>query len=303
MSNTNDQDLLYHQDTDFELIELLLPFVQQKSFLDIGAEKGSFTRFLASKGFLGGFFEPLPAFAPELQAIADETNCKFFTYAVDSKDGTADFFTAFDHDDNPTTYFSTMHPLTDDERITHKKTTTVTCRSLDSLLEEGLINKSIGVLKVDTEGNDLNVLKGMKNIETEVLMCEYFMPGIYSGWELGHPLGLINEAKQLGFNNYIAIKRIEEFELVSVNNNEFINKQWGNLIFINDNIFKVAKEKINNFIAKKEVKLIRDFLAVTGNLKAISQERLDVINNLKQICDERLTLINRLHNELNGVSN
>ena len=171
MLSQADQNL-YQQNTDLEILELCIPHLENKSFLDIGAEKGSFTEFLNARGLQGTFFEPLPAFAPELSLIATRTGCRFLPFAIDSVDRTADFYTATDHDDNPVEYFSSLHPLQQDHRIVHKKATTVTCRSLDSLLQEGTIKKQFGIIKIDTEGNDLHVLKGMHQVTADIIMCE-----------------------------------------------------------------------------------------------------------------------------------
>src|SRR5437868_15493965 len=68
---------VYQQDTEFELIKQLIPYLQNRSFIDIGAEKGSFTKFLSSLGLTGCFFEPLPKFEAELKILAKHTHCTF----------------------------------------------------------------------------------------------------------------------------------------------------------------------------------------------------------------------------------
>jgi len=288
------QHNLYQQNTEFEIIEALLSHVKRKTFIDVGAEKGSFTLLLHSHGFKGCFFEPLPKFAPELTRIAENTNTTFFPYAVDYTDRTTDFYIASDLAGNSLDYFSSLHPLTHDERITHKKVADVTCRSLDSLLREKRIDPYYGIIKIDTEGNDLNVLKGMETVASDVLMCEYFMPGTYAGWELGHPLGLIQEAKKLGFEHYIAIKRIDEYEMVSIDNTAFVDNQWGNLIFLKQSIFDLAKPSLDVIISNNEVRLFKKILETTNILRKCCDERLNTIDLLEKICKERLEVIEKL---------
>lgn len=294
---------LHQQDTDFEFIKILIPHLKQKTFIDIGAEKGTFTQFLHNLGMTGTFFEPLPKFEPELKALAYNTQCTFLPYAVDQRDGVADFYSAFDASGNPKDYFSSLHPLENDERINHKKITTVTCRSLNSLLREGLVNNQAGIVKIDTEGNDLNVMKGMSEMEAEVLMCEYFMPGIYAGWLQGHPLGLIEEAKKLGFEHYITIKRFDEFEFVSLCNDAFIDKQWGNLIFCKKNIFNAVKTELDKIIAKKELQLFNQFLESTQILKDTCEERLELINRLNVEAQLNSTRGTRLSQKTQPIQN
>lgn len=281
---------LYQQNSELELLELLLPYLTHPTFLDIGAEQGEFTRFFSQHGLKGVFFEPLPQCEVELTKLAQDSECIFSSYAIDAYDRTADFYHAFDKTDTDAQYFSSLHPLQNDERILHKKVCTVQCRSLNSLLKEKLICQSIGIIKIDTEGNDLNVLKGMDEISTEILMCEFFMPNIYSGWELGHPKGLIQQAKQLGFNHFFSIKRIDGYEFISLDSDHFMDKQWGNLIFISDEIYKQSKKLSVKFIHERENAHIINLLAKTTALQNACDERLEVINNLQKICDARLSV-------------
>ena len=277
---------LYQQNTELELMELLIPFLMNQSFLDIGAEQGEFTRFFSHHGLKGVFFEPLPQRAAELTVLAKETECTYSQYAIDSYNHTADFYCAFDQADIDTQHFSSLHPLQNDRRIRHKKICTVECKSLNSLLEEGFIPQTIGIIKIDTEGNDLNIMKGMDKISPEILMCEFFMPDLYSGWEMGHPEVLIQQANQLGFNHFCAIKRMDDYEFVSLDHDHFVDKQWGNLIFLSDKIYKAAEQQVTSYLHKKEDIRSAIFLKKIEELQKICDERLIVIDNLAKIRDK-----------------
>lgn len=281
---------LHQQESDLEIIKLLSPLVKNKTFLDIGAEKGTFTELLTSLGLTGILFEPLPKHEPILKKLAEETNCIFSNFAIDEKDGTAEFHIASDSEGNTLDFFHSLHRLNDDQRIHHKQSISVTCRSLNSLYHEGFIKKNIGILKTDTEGNDLHVLRGLSEIDAEVIVCEYFMPGIYAGWEQGSPYALIEEAKKLGFEHYITTKRIDMFEFVSIDTKTFLEKQWGNLVFINNELFEKIKPELENLSAKQEVNLITSFYDYTNQLQ-------NEITTLRQVCQERVDLINKLHKE------
>jgi FkbM family methyltransferase len=294
---------LFQQNTDLEVIELLIPYLTKHSFLDIGAAKGEFTLFFAKNGLKGVFFEPLPDCAEELLELSRQTDCVFSNYAIDDHDHTASFYHAFDKSDNDTQHFSSLHPLQNDHRISHKNVGEVQCRSLNSLLDEGMISQSIGVIKIDTEGNDLNVLKAMDKVTTEILMCEYFMPEIYAGWELGHPNGLIEQAKKLGFNQCISIRRIANTELVSLNNLSFIDKEWGNLVFISDKIYTQMEVILQNYLKAKETAFMGSVLMNFQEMQSICDERQNIIDELKQSNDERLHLINQLSQEIERLQN
>jgi FkbM family methyltransferase len=299
-----DNSDLHKQDTDFEIIEKLLPYLSNKTFIDIGAEKGFFAAPLIKAGLTGVLFEPLNEHNQDLQKVVKNTESQFYSYAIDSVDRTANFHIACDENDKPLDYFHSLQKITNDTRVKHNKSIEVQCRSLNSLLKEGLIEKNIGILKTDTEGNDLHVLQGMSDIQAEVLICEYFMPGIYAGWEEGHPKGLIEEAKKLGFNHFVAIKRIFEYEFLSLDNYSFCEKQWGNLIFISDELFEKVKFNLELLIKSKEQELQRSIICYTETLqneiailRKACDERNQEIFSLKATCNERIQLIERIHSE------
>lgn len=283
MSNEN----LHQQDTDFDIINLLSPFVQYRTFIDIGAEKGTFAELLMNNNFTGTLFEPLPKHEPILKKLVENTHCVFLPFAIDDKDGTAEFHIACDDTGEPLDYFHSLQRLEGDQRVHHNQSIPVTCRSLQNLYRDGIINKYIGILKTDTEGNDLHVLRGLGEVQPEVIVCEFFMPGIYAGWEQGNPLDLIAAAKNHGFEHYIVIKRFDLFESLSIDTPLFGNKQWGNLIFINNTLFEKTKDSLEKFIKQANANLIEGF-----------QNRVDTLNAeidiLRTACDERLALINQL---------
>lgn len=300
------KELLYQQDTELEFLSILLPFLREKTFIDIGAEKGSFSRFLTSVGLKGVIVEPLHKFRDSLQELAHKNDCVFLPYAIHDKDDNADFYSAFDLEGQPQDQFSSLHPLNNDDRLHHKKTASVTCRSLNSLFHEGVIDQRIGVLKIDTEGNDLKILKGMTEIQPEILMCEFFMPGIYHGWEMGHPCGLIAEAKKLGFQHFIAIKRFDVYEMCSLNNEAFIDRQWGNLIFLSNSMYQATKKQLLTLLADKETHFSRGVLANTQSLRktlAMIKEMNPFINPVLEVGVKNVAINNDcdLNSNLEGL--
>lgn len=267
MQDSSIGDLL-SQETEVECIRLLLPYLTHQNFLDIGAEKGVFAKILIAHGLTGVFFEPLPKHAKGLRALAESTNCKFFDCAIDDHNHEAEFHIACNADNEALDYFHSLQKLEHDHRVKHTKHIPVVCKTLNTLYSEGAIENQIGLVKIDTEGNDLNVLRGMDKISTEILMCEFFMPGIYAGWEQGDPRLLLEEAKKLGFTHFVAIKRISTYELVSLDNPHFFEKQWGNLIFLSDSIFEKVQVALNTFIATKRLTATRNIDTVESWLLA-----------------------------------
>ena len=267
---------LYAQETEFALLAALMPVLKAKTFLDIGAEKGTFAKFLLERGFTGAMFEPFPGHQPALAALAADSGAKFFPCAIDKIDRTAQFHIACDENHQTVDYYHSLLKIEHDDRVHHEKVIDVPCRSLSSLAAAGEIPTKIGILKTDTEGNDLAVMQGLGPVQAEVLICEFFTEGLYGGWEEAHPRGLIARAEQLGFSQYIAIKRWAGQELVSLKPAVFLPKQWGNLMFMRLRVFKDAAEPLQKLVAASEQRL---FEAVNANTKA-AVEKEAVIQQL-----------------------
>ncbi|MDB6110760.1 MAG: hypothetical protein JWR69_2510 [Pedosphaera sp.] len=242
------------QETETRLLAALLPHTR-KTFVDVGAERGALARFLVDQGLRGTLFEPLPKHQETLTALAAATGVRYLNFAVDQQDGKAEFHIACDDTGKPLDFFHSLQPLKDDPRVHHRQTVPVVCRSLASLHAEGLVERELGVLKIDTEGNDLRVLRGLGPVRADVVLCEFFTKGIYNGWTEAEPLGLIQFARQLGYHHWVAVRRRGPAELLSLNSLDFTEKEWGNLIFIAEPVFQAGWTAVSRVIAGSDDKL------------------------------------------------
>jgi len=242
---------LLAQETEGRLLEIVRPFVRP-TFVDVGAEKGEFSRLLAAQGLRGVCLEPLPKHASSLAALAAELPVKHLPVAADMQDGTAVFHLACDEHGQPLDYFHSLQPLRGDSRVQHQQKLEVQCRSLGSLCAEGLIDTMPGIVKIDTEGNDLRVLRGLGPVRPDVLMCEFFTPGVYAGWEEAAPEGLIKCARELGYEWWMAVRRKGAMQLVTLCPTAFGREEWGNLIFIRTPVFESAREALGSLILEVE---------------------------------------------------
>jgi FkbM family methyltransferase len=245
---------LLGQETEIQLLTAWLPHIR-KTFVDVGAEQGSFGKFLIDQGFRGALFEPLPKHQEALAELTRTAGVVHHKFAVDQQDGKAEFHIACDESGKPLDFFHSLQPLKDDPRVHHKQTLPVVCRSLASLHTEGVIEDKLGVLKIDTEGNDLRVLRGLGTVRAEVVICEFFTKGIYNGWEEAEPLGLINQAAALGYTNWVAVRRRGNAEMLSLNTRCFTEKEWGNLIFLTQPVFNAGLDAMGRSLARADEKL------------------------------------------------
>ncbi|GEM_PF-1281198 len=234
----------YEQGTEVEWLKFLAGYVNRKRFIDVGAEKGGMARVFLDLGFSGVLFEPLPQHQPELAKLVAGTDSKVFSYAVDNRDHQATFNIACDADGNVLDYFHSLNKIATHEYFAHSKSMPVECRSLGSMLERGEIQAPVGILKIDTEGNDLGVLQGLGDLRAEVIMCEFLTPSLYKEWAGSFPEGLVQEARRLGYRNVLAVKRRGGRERAELNPTRYADGDWGNLIFLNDTIFAAAQNAI-----------------------------------------------------------
>ena len=239
----------YAQDTEIDFLRFLAPALISKTFIDVGAEKGEFARTFMAEGFDGAIFEPLPMHTEPLHALVAGTRSKVFAYAVDSHDHRATFHIACDANGEPLNYFHSLTKIAAHPFFSHAKEIPVECRSLGGMLERGEIDAAVGILKIDTEGNDLKVLQGLGKLRPEVIVCEFVPPSLYKEWAFSFADALIAEARQLGYPHVVAFKRRYrcQGESVVLNPAAFHEDDWGNLVFLSDGLF----EKVQGDLLKR----------------------------------------------------
>lgn len=234
---------LHGQDTDLWIIGVLFPHVQVRRFIDVGAEKGGFATALFGMGFEHGVLcEPLPAHVEELRRRFAGSPATILSCAIDSADRAAQLHVACDAAGNDIDYFHSLNRAPDHEYFRHGRRLEVGCRSLESLLASGEIDAGIGLLKIDTEGNDLRVLQGLGPLRPELIMCEFVPPAVYPHWPLSFAENLQAEAARLGYRHIVAIQRTHGVagERVRIDPDGFTAHDWGNLVLVRDDVFAAA---------------------------------------------------------------
>src|SRR5258706_607507 len=149
-------------------------------------------------------------------------------------------------------YFHSLHKLEGETRFHHSRAIRVRCRSLASLAAEGIVADRIGILKTDTEGNDLAVMRGLGALRPQLIACEFFTEGLYAGWEQARPERAIDLAASLGYRRYVAVKRIDEFEYAMASPCGFLPRQWGNLFFLSDALYSAAEPTLARCLREAE---------------------------------------------------
>ncbi|RBP43896.1 FkbM family methyltransferase [Roseimicrobium gellanilyticum] len=288
---------LYQQETEVAILKILAGKVTRKTFIDVGAEKGSFAREFLKLGFDGVLFEPFATHLPVLEKLVSGTRSKVLPLAIDATDHEGQLHIATDQAGQPLEYFHSLQPAPSATNFFHGAAVPVTCRSLESLVREGTIARDVGILKIDTEGNDLRVLQGMGPVRAEVLMCEYVTPRLYPDWSCSFPEGVMDAAKAMGYEHCIAVSRFDEHEVVENDPVHFVDGQWGNLIFISDALLRSAQKEIDDiqrYVHREHVKACLRDHQVLLEKEARIQDQATVCLDQQRRLDERRAKIEEL---------
>lgn len=265
------------QETEIKLINRFAPFLSAKSFLDVGAEKGAFSLIMLELGLTGVMFEPMPRHLPNLQKITDShKGASLYNYAITNIDKVQSFNVAVDANGRELDFFHSLQKADAPGIFTHNSSFEVECRSLENLVALGKVPSEIGILKIDTEGNDLNVLRGLGSLRPQLVICEYFAEGLYNGWPEGSPDLIIKYMSDLGYSMFISTKHIGDLEFIGLGTTLYQEKQWGNLFFFREDFYDNAKFAITESLMLNEKNLIEKF----NKLNIELEEKEKVIQQL-----------------------
>jgi len=243
-------DESYFQNIERGLMNYLYSYLPNRTALDIGANKGDISDSLLNSGYEVYAFEPfLPVFEKLANRFIDNPNFHVFSLAVGSTDEILDLYIASDLTSTnvyqDSTYYNSLikHSLAED--LVFTSTIPVNVTSLNTLHNSSKIPTEIGLVKIDTEGYDLEVIKGMGEHRYNVVVAEF--------WDSKFPFGqsnsknlledMVKEMKQKDYNWYVVIYRIWGSSDVSYycNYQYSVENSWGNVFFFRDyDIFNAA---------------------------------------------------------------
>jgi hypothetical protein len=96
----------------------------------------------------------------------------------------------------------------------------------------------------------------MGRVTAEVLVCEFVTPKLYRTWENSFPETLVQAAKQRGYEKCIAIKRFGAFEVVDFDPTQFVDGQWGNMIFASAALLEMARDELHRIALGDEKRMV-----------------------------------------------
>jgi FkbM family methyltransferase len=281
---------LYQQETEVVLLKILAGHVTRKTFIDVGAEKGTIAKVLLDMGFEGVLFEPYAPHLPVLENLVSGSRSKVLPVAIDETDHEGRLLVAVDGSGQPLEYFHSLQAAPSATNFRHGQEVPVTCRSLESLAQEGVIDRNVGILKVDTEGNDLRVMRGLGPVRAEVLMCEYVTPRLYPDWTCSFPEALMAAAKEMGYEHCMAVSRFDGHELLELDPVRFVNGQWGNLVFTSGEILRSAGSEMEKIRERAQEQHVTRCMEEHGALflkEAMIQEQARQLREKEEVIHQQ----------------
>lgn len=165
-------NVMYFRIPDYREITFLRQKIQGGVLIDVGANVGLFTLSLADKVDRAILFEPNATAAQRAKSNMVRNHLDFQVHAIALSDEVGELFL-----EDRGGVDSTNRTLTDPQ-TTSFPTRTVRRTTLDIFLEEHVNSiKDITLIKIDVEGHENAVLRGMKktlaNLQPQILMFEY----------------------------------------------------------------------------------------------------------------------------------
>jgi FkbM family methyltransferase len=228
------------------LICYLYSYLPCRVALDVGANRGDVAERLLQAGYEVYAFEPFPPVLERLQQrLAYSPNFHAIPYPLGAVDETRDFhFSAVSADlknlkrYDDITFYNSLLPHSLGEGLVFQESIPVTVRTLAGLHRSNQIPSQVGLVKIDTEGWDLDVIKGTEEYRYPVVMIAFWDPSFPSG-HVGARNSLnemVPVMRERGYSWHIVVYRISAEARISFycNSMHSFKHSWGNVLFFRD---------------------------------------------------------------------
>jgi FkbM family methyltransferase len=282
---------MYEQDTDVRLLTALLDRLPSKVAIDVGAERGSFTQALLEHGAESVFaVEPYP---PNIAALHErfdaEPRVKILEIAVGETGGSATLHLIEDRKGENASSYHSLARASESALLHTVGELTVAVRPLGSLVEDGTLPERVGILKIDAEGHDFAILRGMGGLFAGVVMVE-FWDDLPDG--VGRRMFALPDVdafmKARGYAHCAVVKRHDEFETIALDDVQTRPGDWGNAIFLHESVYPQLPVEVTEAAAAAHSKLIDKalfFRSECDKRLAVIEEQSRAIQALRSALD------------------
>jgi FkbM family methyltransferase len=279
------------QSAELALISGLIPELDDRSAIDVGSLSGAVAAVLRDAGAAPMWLiEPFPPSAERLrERFAADPGVEVLETAAGAEDGTAELHLARDPAGAALEAFHTVQPRSPSAEVAWDGSVSVQVRSLDSLSAAGEIPHHVGVLKIDAEGSDAEVLRGARSLTADVVMVEFWadLPRWVGRcpFDLRELRGLV---EALGPRRFLFVRHgPRHVGIGRWDSAEVAEGEWGNLVFVSD----PHVDAVEALLPKLDRALLERSERLTAEQEAAATERLELIHELEQIADERQRVI------------
>src|SRR5262245_31851352 len=223
----------YDQGVELRLLARMLGDLDNKIVIDVGAERGAFVRAFVEAGAETVFAcEPFPNSVKALQSTFAETpSVRVLDLAVGERDEHVPLHLVEDKSGDHVDAFHSLVPFDETPTLRMVDTIDVECRTLASLVSDGIIPGEVGILKVDAERSDFAVLRGMGPLASAVTMIEYWDALSETVGPAAYRVGdVVRFMAERGYTNFVVVKRHDQFEMLYLNDGQTRPGDWGNIV-------------------------------------------------------------------------
>jgi FkbM family methyltransferase len=225
------------------LMAFLYSFLPSRNAIDVGAHTGEVTQYLLNAGYDVYAFEPYPpTYARLTTHLNGQGRFHSFQLALGSTTGEAELHLASDSTDDrifddPTVFHSLLeHGMPDG--LAFEESVSVPLQTLAHLHHDGTLPLDVSLVKIDTEGYDLEVIRGMGDHRYAVVTVEFWDAQIpFANGGLQYSLdAMVSEMRERGYFWYIVIYRVWGQNQIAFfcNHERPVPNSWGNIFFFQE---------------------------------------------------------------------
>ena len=278
---TSEENFQKNVNSILTLIQTLFAKKPEVVFMDVGSHQGEMTAALLSQfpQAQAILFEPTPENYKFLKTrFSQNPSIQIFNCALSHTEGTSQFYVAADSATN-----SLLNPTSASTNQIQ-----VAIQTLDNIVKASGF-EAIDFIKIDTQGNDLNVLQGA--IETikrhaPAILVESIFINLYQG--------------QCSYYDIFSWMQSQEYALAGVYNAHYTKAgaiAFSDLLFLPQSMASQISQHDDQFVCFD----IEHLVSQNAILQSACDERLALIQRLNETAAERLALIEVLDAEVNRL--
>jgi FkbM family methyltransferase len=290
---------LEDENAEVRLFGVLAHQIEPKWMVDIGAHRGTMFLPFLQAGWRIDAFEPLTSSFEWLESqFGPNERVVLHPEAVSNTSGTKAFHLATSVDGEQLhEFYHSLEVLRDDDFHRKGDIVEVTTVCLDDLVEQGALPPEVGVLKIDTEGHDLQVLKGAGRLNAEVVCVEFWCPEHPQGPSPNPPQEIVDLMRDRGYSSYIVVEHdLADKARFRASLDEVPPDAWGNLLFF--------RGKTDAYVSTWEWWGTQHHLQLESDLAEAEQALLDkekVIREQETVMREQAAGLDTLRTQLENL--